>query len=52
MPKQSQDQNFAEMIVSKLKEGTAPWQRGWSINEALRKPFHNVISDKPYQELI
>lgn len=42
--KKTADQAFAEMVVSKLEAGTTPWQRGWSINEALCKPFHNCVS--------
>ena len=45
----TKDQEFAEMIVKRLEEGTAPWQKGWSINEALCKPFHNAISGKAYK---
>lgn len=49
MEKKTKDQEFAEMIVKRLEAGTAPWQRGWSVNEALCKPFHNAISGKPYK---
>lgn len=45
----TKDQEFAEMIVKRLEEGTAPWQKGWSINEALCKPFRNAISGKAYK---
>ena len=46
--KKTADQAFAEMVVSKLEAGTTPWQRGWSINEALCKPFHNCVSGGEY----
>lgn len=46
--KKTADQEFAEMIVSKLEAGAAPWQRGWSINEALTKPYHNAVSGGEY----
>ena len=47
--KKTADQQFADMIIERLEAGTAPWQRGWSVNEALCKPFHNAISGKPYK---
>ena len=47
--KRTHDQEFADMIVARLQAGTAPWQRGWSVNEALTKPYHNCVSGKPYR---
>ena len=46
--KMTADREFAEMIIQRLEAGTTPWQRGWSINEALAKPFHNCVSGGEY----
>lgn len=49
MEKRTADQEFAQMIVERLEAWTTPWQREWNVNEALCRPFHNVVSDKPYK---
>ena len=46
--KKSADQEFAENIIARLEAGTTPWQRGWSINEALALPAHNAVTGGEY----
>lgn len=48
MKKKTKDQEFSEMVVARLEAGTTPWQRGWSINEALCQPYRNCISGGEY----
>ena len=43
------DQQFAEDIVKMLEAGTTPWQREWSLNEALALPAHNLMSKAEYK---
>lgn len=43
------DQQFAEDIIAMLEAGTTPWQREWSLNEALAQPYHNLLSKAEYK---
>ena len=41
-------QELTDMIIKKLEEGTAPWQKPWVPGESGEFP-HNAITNKPYR---
>ncbi|OEB90907.1 hypothetical protein BBN09_10740 [Vibrio parahaemolyticus] len=46
-PLQSQAQDIADLLITQIEAGTAPWQKPWDPNKSIRP--HNALTQAPYK---